>query len=502
MDSDSQNSKLVLIVAHYLAVKEFTLIAREFLAQENYSARLVLLSDENKKEAINYNFPETSCSTFESFIDSENPRPAKSEFLNKYSDINWSELAASERSFSDFSFLLNSTGFRIEGNDYVTSLLYNMGAFFDSLIQTYHPCALITAFGDNIFTHTAISIAESNDIHVVLPQSSYLNEGGNMEGGYLGSTRFLESFDMINSYLSYQKRDLERVEIDRAEKFAEELIRYDGVKTLSYIYKKDNFEKALSPQVSNIFSYVIQNRKLNANVAFYKIDVIRKIKANFLRMYRRKRLDMFLRKQYGEIPGKAVFFPMHFQPEASTLVNGIWYSNQIALIEDISKSLPLGYVLVVKEHPRGRGMRPFWQYQHIENLYNVIISDLPSKEIIRRCDAVITISGSVGFEALALDKPVIVLGRTFHSYSELYYRVKCAKELFSVFKRILLEKEFELIADRRNKIRKYFLSYIDSIYPFYPVGENATKLVPMIIKNMDIDRKQASNWLKTIYYSD
>ena len=63
----------------------------------------------------------------------------------------------------------------------------------------------------------------------------------------------------------------------------------------------------------------------------------------------------------------------------STLVQGIWSSNQISLIEDISKSLPIGYSLVIKEHPWGRGNRPTWQYKHLEKFYNVFFCDLPSK---------------------------------------------------------------------------------------------------------------------------
>jgi hypothetical protein len=58
-------------------------------------------------------------------------------------------------------------------------------------------------------------------------------------------------------------------------------------------------------------------------------------------------VDYFDRPIAGE---QYVLYPIHFQPEASTLVQAPYYLDQAALIEDISKSLPVGYQLHVKEH--------------------------------------------------------------------------------------------------------------------------------------------------------
>ena len=76
---------------------------------------------------------------------------------------------------------------------------------------------------------------------------------------------------------------------------------------------------------------------------------------------------------------KSQFFSAQFQPEESTLTQGVWYANQVALIENISKSLPFGYTLVVKFHPWGRPIGPLWQYRYLKNFYNIKFSDLNSK---------------------------------------------------------------------------------------------------------------------------
>src|SRR5690606_12929500 len=64
--------------------------------------------------------------------------------------------------------------------------------------------------------------------------------------------------------------------------------------------------------------------------------------------------DLFEKPVPGE---RYVLFPIHFQPEASTLVRGPYYLDQASLIEDIAKSLPVGYRLYVKEHMANRGRR-------------------------------------------------------------------------------------------------------------------------------------------------
>ena len=40
-----------------------------------------------------------------------------------------------------------------------------------------------------------------------------------------------------------------------------------------------------------------------------------------------------------------MLFPIHFQPEASTLVQAPMYLDQLALLRDIAKALPIGHRL-------------------------------------------------------------------------------------------------------------------------------------------------------------
>ena len=238
---------------------------------------------------------------------------------------------------------------------------------------------------------------------------------------------------------------------------------------------------------------------MNADINFYKIDWRRKLAANLLRVIRQFQGGRFLASQKLTIPNEAVFYAMHFQPEASTLVNGIWYSNQIALIETLSKALPLGYTLVVKEHPRGRGMRPLWQYKHTASLHNVMFSDLSSKEIISKCQMVVSISGSIGLEALAMKKPVLMLGRAFHTFTSLYYRANAPQDLPALFYRVLVGREFDKRENLEDDIYRFLLAYLDGKFPFSPAGKNAAnKLVPYLLRELDQETAVPREWLESV----
>ncbi|HKS96017.1 MAG TPA: hypothetical protein VJV74_07765, partial [Terriglobia bacterium] len=71
------------------------------------------------------------------------------------------------------------------------------------------------------------------------------------------------------------------------------------------------------------------------------------------------------------VEGKTAFFGLHTQPEFTTDVRAPFFTNQIALAENIARSLPVGHRLVVKEHPGMKGERPLSYYRPLKKLYNV-----------------------------------------------------------------------------------------------------------------------------------
>jgi len=128
---------------------------------------------------------------------------------------------------------------------------------------------------------------------------------------------------------------------------------------------------------------------------------------------------------------KFIFFPLHFQPEISTIFYGKWYNNQTALIEQIVRSMPVGYKLYVKEHSFGYGNRNPSFYREIKKYANVrLISPYSnSQDLIRKSSLIITITGTVGWEGIMLQKPVIALGDVFFTTFDCVKKTETIKNL-------------------------------------------------------------------------
>jgi capsule polysaccharide export protein KpsC/LpsZ len=114
---------------------------------------------------------------------------------------------------------------------------------------------------------------------------------------------------------------------------------------------------------------------------------------------------------------KYVLYPIHFQPEASTLVQAPMYLDQIALLQDIARSLPIGYRLYVKEHVSNRGRRPLEFYQAIRAIHGTRLlgPDEDTWSLIRNASAIAVITGTMGWEGLFFDKPVVTFGDVFYN---------------------------------------------------------------------------------------
>lgn len=120
-----------------------------------------------------------------------------------------------------------------------------------------------------------------------------------------------------------------------------------------------------------------------------------------------------------------VFFPLQSEPECSLLVLAQFKNNQLEAIKQVSYSLPVGYKLYVKEHPQMVMYRLRSYYKEIKKIPGVKLVDPQtiSYELIKKARVITTITGTVGWEAVLLKKPVITFGSIF--YNQLSFVKKC-----------------------------------------------------------------------------
>jgi Capsule polysaccharide biosynthesis protein len=147
-----------------------------------------------------------------------------------------------------------------------------------------------------------------------------------------------------------------------------------------------------------------------------------------------------LRLLRKDVPsGKKLFYALHMQPEFTTNIRDPFHENQIAVIENISRSMPVGYRLIVKEHPAMKGDRALSYYRQLKAISNVdlLSSTLNSHELIRQSDAVLTITGSVAWEAILMGKPVIAFGPLCYDFYDHLFHCGDLRELPSLLMRVL-----------------------------------------------------------------
>jgi hypothetical protein len=110
-----------------------------------------------------------------------------------------------------------------------------------------------------------------------------------------------------------------------------------------------------------------------------------------------------------------VYLPLQFQPEISTLTYAIRFEDQAHLARELSKALPAGWRLYVKDHTSMVGRRSRAFYRELTELYNVTLVDarVNTFDLIKGAKAVATITSTAGWEAFIFGKPVVVFGDVF-----------------------------------------------------------------------------------------
>ncbi|MSR78364.1 MAG: hypothetical protein EXS63_09120 [Candidatus Omnitrophica bacterium] len=196
-----------------------------------------------------------------------------------------------------------------------------------------------------------------------------------------------------------------------------------------------------------------------------------------VRHYAGKVSGLFEKPVAGE---KYVFFPLQVQPERSTLILAPFHCDQLALIENISKSLPVGYRLYVKDHPIFLGRRPLGEYQRLKKIYNVRLLDasLPSFEIVKNASLVMTISNTIGIEAIFLERPLIVMGDTFYRHYDNALYVDQVKQL---------PEKIKTLIDTFKPDREDLLRFINALFKgSYPGTRRQPNAVPYVVSRENV----------------
>ena len=128
-----------------------------------------------------------------------------------------------------------------------------------------------------------------------------------------------------------------------------------------------------------------------------------------------------------------VYLPLHLVPESTTYSLAPFWINELMIIEAVSKALPIGWMLYVKEHQSMLGERSRGFYKRVKSLPNVRLVQFnyyeDPKPWINKAKAVVTITGTSAYEAALLGKPAFIFGDVPFAMIKGVTRVKSIEEL-------------------------------------------------------------------------
>ncbi len=161
-----------------------------------------------------------------------------------------------------------------------------------------------------------------------------------------------------------------------------------------------------------------------------------------------------------------VFYGMHMQPEKTSQPLGGEFDNQLLPIKIISDSLPKGWKLYVKEHPNqfnekkivNNNYRDINFYKMIKSLKNVELVSLyvPSSDLIENAKMVSTLTGTLGWEALQKNIPVLAFGEAYYKSCKATCSPKSVEECKLAINDLLKMDDKSI----QREIYRYFLFYI------------------------------------------
>lgn len=141
-----------------------------------------------------------------------------------------------------------------------------------------------------------------------------------------------------------------------------------------------------------------------------------------------------------------VYFPLHHQPERSSLPMGLHYSDLLLALGTLVAALPTGWRVYVKEHPRqfldnnirSRQARDRGFYERLLQHERVclISPHVPPEELVARSRCTATVAGTAGWEAVQQGVPAIVFGTPWYRHCPGVELVASVADCAAAFRRI------------------------------------------------------------------
>ncbi|WP_273426631.1 hypothetical protein [Marinobacter sp.] len=432
----------------------FNAIARRLIergVEVGYAVDCPVSLSENKVEELGVNYEVFSAFFAQHEIDKS--------LLSAYSHHNLN-LAL----FSDFD---RSEEYGIWGqksNEFFDRLKSALLSFFSQLIDRQGYSAVLYENVSNAFAHFCWIVCQEKNV-------DYIGFTGTRLPG-----RFWFTSNPVEDHLSVEKtrQAIENQTLDVPESVWEWCREYlDNIETTSPDYMA--FNKLDNVKIFDRYFRFSKLQKVTRAIKFIGDDHYHSFQRGnpllyslgmFLRSLKRRLRLPFIKKYYAE-PGHDDFFlyPLHFHPESSTSILSSSYINEYETIKNIAFNLPEGGRLYVKDHMSAWGYPRLSFYKKVASLPNVklLAPYEPTKELIRKSKGVVTLTSTVGYEALLLKKPVLLFGEVFYQNHPMVIKVERLSDLFDSLTFLMKASEETVVDIEKHNLRFVAAYYLNTL---------------------------------------
>lgn len=202
--------------------------------------------------------------------------------------------------------------------------------------------------------------------------------------------------------------------------------------------------------------------------------------------YKRKKIVKEFVQSYNRIvtdalPQKFVLVALHYQPEETSCPTGGAYSDQILMVQLLEQCLHKDINIVIKEHKSqfydhqesasGRNLDYYKRISKISKRIKFVSVDHDPFELIDQAEAVITISGTIGWESAIRGTPVLVFGRAWYENMPRVFKVKTKEDLMNALPQLAQQKnkdlhdeimKFHAVLEVSFVLAKHYKAYLDN----------------------------------------
>jgi hypothetical protein len=264
---------------------------------------------------------------------------------------------------------------------------------------------------------------------------------------YKSKENIIPGTDAINYLKSIRKKDAKAPRailednklFEKTSKISYRLKQFCLIilKTLidGYGFKIDgDWKKKIKP-------YYNKNSRMNNFEEFFFIEKLRHKNKRLKKIY-----DKYVKKV--DFSEKYIYFASQYQPEASNSIVGGYYENFFLVLDILSAAIPNDWIIYYKENPtifsnsslmRGSLRRDKYYYERLSRYKNIkmISEKINTFDLIDNAQAVSTITGTVGWEAVVRGVPALIFGKIWYTGCDSIFSIKSFDDAVETMNKII-----------------------------------------------------------------